>query len=52
MPIDTVQQVLHIRRKKNAQVFHNIARLWEAGQKSHSDQALLTGDDQCWHIGV
>ncbi|MCH7385155.1 hypothetical protein MMP71_15050 [Acinetobacter dispersus] len=41
MPIDTVQQALHIRRKKNVQVFHNIARLWEAGQKSHSDQALL-----------
>ena len=41
MPIDTVQQVLHIRRKKNAQVFRNIARLWEVGQKSHSDQDLL-----------
>ncbi|ENX36808.1 hypothetical protein F889_00058 [Acinetobacter colistiniresistens] len=41
MPIDTVQQALHIRRKKNAQVFRNIARLWEVGQKAHSDQALL-----------
>lgn len=41
MPIDTVQQALHIRRKKNAQVFRNIARLWEAGQSSHTDQALL-----------
>ncbi len=41
MPIDTVQQALHIRRKKNAQVFRNIARLWDAGQSSHTDQALL-----------
>lgn len=41
MPIDTVQQALHIRRKKNAQVFRNIARLWDIGQKSHSDQDLL-----------
>ena len=41
MPIDTVEQALHIRRKKNAQVFRNIARLWEVGQKSHSDQDLL-----------
>lgn len=41
MPIDTVQEALHIRRKKNAQVFRNIARLWEAGQTSHSDQELL-----------
>lgn len=41
MPIDTVEQALHIRRKKNAQVFRNIARLWDIGQKSHSDQDLL-----------
>lgn len=41
MPIDTVQQALHIRRKKNAQVFRNIARLWDAGQKSQTDQELL-----------
>ncbi|MEG2883354.1 MAG: hypothetical protein RR884_02075 [Acinetobacter sp.] len=41
MPIDTVEQALHIRRKKNAQVFRNIARLWEVAQKSHSDQDLL-----------
>ena len=41
MPIDTVQEALHIRRKKNAQVFRNIARLWEIGQKSHNDQELL-----------
>ena len=41
MPIDTVQEALHIRRKKNAQVFRNIARLWEIGQKSQSDQELL-----------
>lgn len=41
MPIDTVQEALHIRRKKNAQVFRNIARLWDIGQKSHSDQDLL-----------
>ncbi|MDH0031582.1 MULTISPECIES: hypothetical protein [unclassified Acinetobacter] len=41
MPIDTVQEALHIRRKKNAQVFRNIARLWEIGQKSHNDQDLL-----------
>ena len=41
MPIDTIQEALHIRRKKNAQVFRNIARLWEIGQKSHNDQELL-----------
>lgn len=41
MPIDTVQQALHIRRKKNTQVFRNIARLWDAGQKSQTDQELL-----------
>lgn len=41
MPIHTVQEALHIRRKKNAQVFRNIARLWEIGQKSQSDQELL-----------
>ncbi len=41
MPIDTIQQTLHIRRKKNTQVFRNIARLWDAGQKSQTDQELL-----------
>ncbi|WP_127493937.1 hypothetical protein [Acinetobacter calcoaceticus] len=41
MPIDTVQEALHIRRKKNTQVFRNIARLWDAGKKSHSAQDLL-----------
>ena len=41
MPIDTVQEAIHIRRKKNAQVFRNIARLWQIGQKSHNDQELL-----------
>lgn len=40
MPIDTAQQALHIRRK-NTQVFRNIARLWDAGQKSQTDQELL-----------
>ncbi|MBP6352496.1 MAG: hypothetical protein KA331_01600 [Acinetobacter sp.] len=41
MPIDTVQHALHIRRKKNAQVFRNITRLWDVGQKAQSDQELL-----------
>ena len=41
MPIDTIRHVLHIRRKKNALVFHNITRLWEVGKKSQSDQDLL-----------
>ncbi len=41
MPIDTVQQALHFTRKKNAQVFRNIARLWDIGEKSHSDQDVL-----------
>lgn len=40
MPIDTIQQTLHIRRKK-LQVFRNIARLWDAGQKSQTAQELL-----------
>ncbi|RQL72593.1 hypothetical protein BJI55_01645 [Acinetobacter pittii] len=41
MPIDTLQEALHIRRKKNTQVLRNIARLWDAGQKSQTDQELL-----------
>ena len=43
MPIDIVKHALHIRRKKNAQVFRNIARLWDIGRQSQSEQALLDG---------
>lgn len=41
MPIDTVQHALHIRRKKNAVVFNNIARLWEISRHSQNEQQIL-----------
>lgn len=43
MPIDSVQRSIHIRRKKNAVVFQNIARLWDLGRKAHSHQDILDG---------
>lgn len=41
MPIKTVQSALHIRRKKNAHVFRNIARLWEIGEQVETHQQIL-----------
>ncbi len=41
MPIESVQQSIHIRRKKNAVVFQNIARLWDLGRQAKSHQDLL-----------
>ncbi|BBF76407.1 MULTISPECIES: hypothetical protein [Acinetobacter] len=41
MPIKTVQSAFHIRRKKNAHVFRNIARLWEIGEQVETHQQIL-----------
>ncbi|MEC8058448.1 MAG: hypothetical protein VX136_15330, partial [Pseudomonadota bacterium] len=41
MPVQSVQRVLHIRRKKNAHVFRNIARLWDIGEKAQTHQQIL-----------
>lgn len=43
MPIDSVKHSIHIRRKKNAVVFQNIARLWDLGRNAHSHQDILDG---------
>jgi len=43
MPIETVEQLLHIRTKKNQHVMHNIARLWEIGHQAQSAQDILDG---------
>src|SRR5690606_7947953 len=43
MPIESVQQSIHIRRKKNAVVFQNIARLWEVGQQAKTNQQIFEG---------
>ena len=43
MPIDSVQHSIHIRRKKNKVVLHNIARLWHLGHQAKSYQELLDG---------
>ena len=43
MPIDTVRQSIHLRRKTNEVVFRNIARLWELAHKAESHQDLLDG---------
>ncbi|MCU4414258.1 hypothetical protein KTH71_09425 [Acinetobacter sp. WU_MDCI_Axc73] len=41
MPIESLQRTLHIRRKKNAHVFRNIARLQEIGEKAEAHQQIL-----------
>ncbi|MHA3893053.1 hypothetical protein [Acinetobacter sp. GXMZU3951] len=43
MPLETVQHSIHIRRKKNKVVFHNIARLWDVGRQAQSHQQILDG---------
>ncbi|MCL6231797.1 hypothetical protein [Acinetobacter amyesii] len=43
MPIDSVKHSIHIRRKKNAVVFQNIARLWDIGRNTKTHQELLDG---------
>lgn len=48
MPIDAVKHSIHIRRKKNDVVFHNIARLWDLAKKAESHQDLLDGLHP-WH---
>ncbi|MBJ9985556.1 hypothetical protein IAE19_08895 [Acinetobacter sp. S40] len=41
MPITSVQRAFHIRRRKNAHVFRNIARLWDIGEKAETYQQIL-----------
>ncbi|MHA3053017.1 hypothetical protein [Acinetobacter sp. ANC 4640] len=41
MPMDAIQQILHIQRKKNQQVMRNVARLWDIGQKAQTPDELL-----------
>lgn len=41
MPTDTLQQILHIQRKKNQQVMRNVARLWDIGRQAQSADELL-----------
>lgn len=41
MPIASVQRAFHIRRRKNAHVFRNIARLWDIGEKAETQQQIL-----------
>lgn len=43
MPIETVQDRFHIRRKINAQVLRNIARLWDLTNQAQSHQEILDG---------
>ena len=43
MPIETVQQSIHIRRKKNAVVFDNLERLWRLQHEAKSHQDILDG---------
>lgn len=43
MPIESIQQTLHIRRKINRRVFENIDRLWTLGQTAESHQDILDG---------
>ena len=43
MPIDSVKHSIHIRRKKNALVFHNIDRLRELGRSALTHQDILDG---------
>lgn len=41
MPIETSQHLLALRSKKNAQVAHNLARLWDIARHSHSAEHIL-----------
>ena len=41
MPIETSQHLLALRSQKNAQVAHNLARLWEIARHSHSAEHIL-----------
>lgn len=43
MPFDTVQQLVHLRTKKNRQVMHNIERLWALARSAHSAEEILQG---------
>ena len=41
MPIDTVQNLIHIRTNKNKKVMHNVARLWDISRQAHTPQDIL-----------
>ena len=41
MSIQSLQRALHLRRRKNAHVFRNIARLWEIGEQAETHQHIL-----------
>lgn len=43
MPMDTVQQLIHLRSKYNKRVMHNVARLWEISRHAQSAQEILDG---------
>ena len=43
MPLETVRNQIHIRRKKNDVVFQNIARLWQLHETAISQQDILDG---------
>lgn len=43
MPLESIQNSLHIRRKKNDLVFQNIARLWDIHKNAKSHQEILDG---------
>lgn len=43
MPIETIQERFHIRRKINAHVRRNLARLWDLGSRAQSHQDILDG---------
>lgn len=43
MPINTIQQQIHLRTKTNQRVMLNIARLWDIGRQAKSSDDILNG---------
>ena len=41
MPIQSIQQVLHLRTKKNQHVMENINRLWDISEQAKTTQEIL-----------
>ena len=41
MPVNTVQNLIHIRTNKNKKVMHNVARLWDISRQAHTPQEIL-----------
>lgn len=51
MPLDSVKQSIHVRRRKNQVIFQNIARLWDLGHDAQSYQEVL--DEICtWNAPI